>query len=90
MLANEVLHHSPDTCGKLLELDKVFSSLMVFMHTKLFEFGFGFSFGVESTKIGFEFLNESSKSESQMGSLMPRSAGSNNLIQVLLSRIEHN
>ena len=47
-----------DTCGKLLELDKVFSSLMVFMHMKLFEFGFSFSFRVESTEIGFEFLDE--------------------------------
>jgi len=39
-------------CGELLELDKVFHSLMVFMHAKLFKFGFGFSFRVESTKIG--------------------------------------
>ena len=31
---------------------------MVFMHMKLFKFGFGFSFGVESTEIGFKFLNE--------------------------------
>src|SRR5882724_5458676 len=48
----------PDTCGELLELDKVFHSLMVFVHTKLFGFGFGFSFRVESTKIGFKFLDE--------------------------------
>jgi len=45
-------------CGELLELDEVFHSLMVFMHTKLFELGFSFSFGVKSTEIGFEFLDE--------------------------------
>jgi len=51
----------PDTCSKLLELDKVFCSLMVFMHMKLFEFSFSFSFRVKSTKIGFKFLDEEFK-----------------------------
>jgi len=51
----------PDMCGKLLELDEALHSLMVFMHVKLFEFGFGFSFRVESAKVGFEFLNEEFK-----------------------------
>ena len=31
---------------------------MILVHIKLFEFGFGFSFGIESAKDGFEFLNE--------------------------------
>jgi len=48
-------------CGKLLELDEVLHSLMVFMHMELFKFSFSFSFGVESAKIGFKFLNEEFK-----------------------------
>jgi len=52
MLAMKCCVTPPDTCGELLELDKVFHSLMVLVHMKkLFEFGFGFSFGVESTKL---------------------------------------
>ena len=51
----------PDTCGKLLELDEILHSLMVFMHMKLFGLGFGFSFGIKSSEIGFEFLDEQFK-----------------------------
>jgi len=51
----------PDTCGKLLEHDEVFHSLMMIVHTKFFEFSFGFSFRVKSAEVGIEFLDEEFK-----------------------------
>ena len=47
-----------DTGRELRELDEVFRSLMIFLHMKSFEFGFGFPNGVESAEVGFQFFTE--------------------------------
>ena len=47
-----------DTGRELRELDEVFCSLMIFLHTKSFEFCFGFPNGVKSAKVGFQFVAE--------------------------------
>ena len=43
---------------ELHELGEVFHSLMIFLHTKSFEFCFGFPNGVESAEVGFQFLTK--------------------------------
>ena len=47
-----------DMGRELRELDEVFRSLMIFLHTKSFEFCFGFPNGVKSAKVGFQFFTE--------------------------------
>ena len=47
-----------DTGRELRELDEVFRSLMILLHTKSFEFCFGFPYGVESAEVGFQFFTE--------------------------------
>ena len=46
------------TGQKLHELDEVFCGLMILLHTKSFKFGFGFSDGVESAEVGFQFFTK--------------------------------
>ena len=54
-----VRHFAPVDAGRELhELDEVFCSLMIFLHMKSFEFGFGFSDGVESAEVGFQFFTK--------------------------------
>ena len=57
-LPEECCLASVDTGRELCELDEVFRSLMIFLHTKSFEFCFSFPNGVESAKVGFQFLTE--------------------------------
>ena len=50
-----------DMGRELHKLDEVCRSLMIFLHTKSFEFCFGFPNGVESAKVGFQFLTKKVK-----------------------------
>jgi len=50
-----------DVCCKLGELDKIFSSLVVLLHTESFKLRFGFSYWVVGTEVRFEFLDKKSK-----------------------------
>jgi len=34
---------------------------VILLHAELFEFGFAFAFGIKSSKVGFEFLDEEFK-----------------------------
>ena len=47
-----------DTGQELCELDEVFCSLMVLLHTKSFECCLGFSDGIESAEVGFQFFTK--------------------------------
>ena len=47
-----------DMGRELREFDEVFRSLMIFLHTKSFEFCFGFPNGVKSAEVGFQFLTK--------------------------------
>ena len=65
-----------DTGRELREFDEVFRSVMIFLHTKSFEFCFGFPYGVESGEVGFQFPLKRSKSEHHAGSMGSNNPGS--------------
>ena len=60
-LLEECCFSPVDTGRELHELDEVFHSLMILLHTKSFEFCFGFPNGVKSAKVGFQFFTEKVK-----------------------------
>jgi len=47
-----------DFCSEVIEFDDIFGDVMVFLHDKVFDHGFSFSFQVIRSKIFAEFFGK--------------------------------